>query len=86
MSVRTPGFGKVLKGKANRFLPYENVSLVQHAAYEKDGVLIVAVLNFADEQAATVEISHPTYGCLTGTVPAARCRVFELRKWKGSTR
>lgn len=86
VSVRTPGFGKVLKGKANRFLPYENVSLVQHAAYERDGVLIVAALNFADEQAATVEISHPTYGCLTGTVPAARCRVFELRKWKGSTR
>ena len=77
---KTTDFNRILKGKVSQYLPYADVSLVQYAAYEKDGKLIVAVLNFADRESAAVEISHPVYGQMKGTVPAARCRVFVLEK------
>ena len=80
VTLKTPGFNRILKGKVSQYLPYADVSLVQYAAYEKDGKLIVAVLNFADRESAAVEISHPVYGQMKGTVPAARCRVFVLEK------
>lgn len=78
--LETPGFDKVFSGAFEKWLPnVRDVSLVQCAAYEKDGELIVAVLNFADETPAPVVLSHPRYGRKMGCVPAARCRVFEFR-------
>lgn len=81
VSLRTPGFSQICKGKVVApYLPHADVSLVQHAAYEKGGRLIVAVLNFSDTQAAQVELAHPAFGAQKGEVPPARCRVFELER------
>ena len=77
--LATPGFDRRHKGCFEKWLPnVRDISLVQYAAYEKDGKLIVSVLNFADAQPAKVVLSHPMYGRQTGVVPAARCRVFEF--------
>ena len=80
VSVVTPGFDQRFPGAVSQYLSARDVSLVQHAAYEKDGWLVVAVLNFADAQPARVDISHPRYRSASGVVPAARCRVFELSR------
>lgn len=80
VSVRTPGFSRRRKGRVSLYLDVSDVSLVQHAAYEKDGKLIVAVLNFSDSEAAPVEIDARGFRVAKGLVPAARCRVFELEK------
>jgi hypothetical protein len=80
VKLRTPGFNQIYKGRVSEYLPCRDVPLVQFAAYEKDGTLIVAVLNFSDSRTANVELSHPSFGRKNGVVPAARCRVFELKK------
>ena len=80
VALRSPGFCKILKGRVSQYLPQADVSLLQYAAYKKDGRLMVAVLNFADEQSADVELSHPLFGTVKGRVPASRCRVFLLEK------
>ena len=80
VTLGTPGFSKIYKGRVSQYLPFADVSLVQYAAYEKGDRMIVAVLNFADREPAAVEVSHPAYGRTKGTVPAARCRVFVLKK------
>ena len=81
VTLRTPGFNKVFRGTFDKYLPgVRDVSLVQRVAYEKDGRMIVAVFNFADATDAAVEIAAAGFEPAAGSVPAARCRVFELRR------
>ena len=64
---------------APQYLEYaKDVPLVQHVAYEKDGTLIVAVFNFADEAAARFRLSvrGETRDCAVG---ASRCKVFAFK-------
>ena len=79
--VLTPsaGFPKPVRA-ANRHVPeYDNVSLLQHVAYERNGRRLVAVFNYRADGPADFTLCFADRGDERRfTVPAARCAVLEF--------